>query len=574
MEHLDLIVTLTGGLAAALVFGYLTQLLRLSPIVGYLLAGIAVGTHTPGFVANHHIAEQFAEVGVILLMFSVGLHFHLEDLLAVKRVAVPGAILKCAASVGMGICLALTFGWAWTSGIVFGLAMGVASTVVLTRVLADNRELHTPLGHTAVGWLIVEDILVVLVLVILPILFGPAAGETSLWPAIGLAAVKVFALVGLVFFIGGRFLPWFFARVARTSSRELFTLAVLVTVLGIAVGSAALFGVSMALGSFLAGMIIGRSEYSVRAASEALPMRDAFAVLFFVSVGMLLNPAILLDSPGVFLATLLVVVAGKTLASLIIVAVLGLPVRTAVGASVALAQIGEFSFILGAVGKQLGLLDDVAINALVGTSIVSITLSPILYRLIGPISQRVAASPGLEKFFRAQETMEGSDTVNPKAERGKPRAIIVGYGPIGQTVSRILRENNISPAIIELNIDTVKTLHAEGVAAYYGDAGRLGTLESAGAAHAASLILTASSIESPAEVIRLAKELNPSIRIMARSAYVREIPRLQAAGCERVFSGEGEVALAIAEEILRDLGATTEEIARERRRVTSEVFST
>src|SRR5262252_3802472 len=324
MHHLDLLLTLTGGLAAALVCGYLTHRLGLSPIVGYLLGGIAVGPYTPGFVANEALAEQLAEIGVILLMFGVGLHFRLRELLAVRRVALPGAIAQSLVATVLGAVVARAFGWTLAASVVFGLALSVASTVVLMRVLADHRDLHTPTGHIAVGWLVVEDLFTVLVLVLLPALFGGRpAGASHIPLALGLAALKITALVAFTLLVGGRLIPWLLERVAATRSRELFTLTILVLALGIAVGSATLFGVSMALGAFLAGMVVGRSDFSLRAASEALPMRDAFAVLFFVAVGMLLNPHYVMEAPGLVAATLGVILLGKPLAALGIVLLLG-----------------------------------------------------------------------------------------------------------------------------------------------------------------------------------------------------------------------------------------------------------
>ena len=317
MHEFDLILTLTGGLAAALICGYVTFRLGLSPIVGYLIAGFVVGPNTPGFVANKHLADELAEVGVILLMFGVGLQFHLKELLAVRRVALPGALAQSLVATLLGTLVGITYGWGWSAGIVFGLAISVASTVVLMRVLADNGDLHTPTGHIAVGWLVVEDLFTVLVLVLLPAVFAPDRGEAgtgSIALALGLAMVKLAAMVALTFLVGERLIPWLLDGVAATRSRELFTLTVLVVALGIAVGSAKLFGVSMALGAFLAGMVVGRSKFSLRAATEALPMRDAFAVLFFVSVGILFNPRYLIESPALVAATLAVILLGKPLA--------------------------------------------------------------------------------------------------------------------------------------------------------------------------------------------------------------------------------------------------------------------
>ncbi|MGL5095186.1 MAG: cation:proton antiporter, partial [Planctomycetia bacterium] len=322
MHDLSLVWTITGGLAAALVLGYVTQRLGLSPIVGYLLAGVAVGPYTPGFVADRNMAEQSAEIGVILLMFGVGLHFHLDDLLAVRRVAVPGAVFQSLAATGLGAVVAWAVGWGWTAGVVFGLALSVASTVVLTRVLADHNDLHTAVGHIAVGWLVVEDLFTVFALVLLPV-FVTGSGPLGLLLAVGVALVKIAVLVALAVPVGGVVLPWLLARAAETRSRELFTLTVLVVALGVAVGSAELFGVSMALGAFLAGMVVGRSEFSLRAATDALPLRDAFAVLFFVSVGMLFDVQFLFDAPVAAAATLAVVLVGKPAAALALVLLLG-----------------------------------------------------------------------------------------------------------------------------------------------------------------------------------------------------------------------------------------------------------
>ncbi|MFL5898656.1 MAG: cation:proton antiporter, partial [Solirubrobacterales bacterium] len=385
MHELDLILTLTGGLAAALVCGYVTFRLGLSPIVGYLLAGFLVGPRTPGFVANTHLADQFAEVGVILLMFGVGLQFHIEELLAVRRVALPGALGRGLVVTLLGLVVGVAYGWGWSGGLVFGLALSVASTVVLLRVLADNGDLHTPAGHIAVGWLVVEDLFTVLVLVLLPAVFAPGAGAGGVAVATGLAVLKLVAMVALTLVVGERLIPWLLDRVAATRSRELFTLTVLVLALGIAVGSAELFGVSMALGAFLAGMVVGRSEFSSRAATEALPMRDAFAVLFFVSVGILFSPRHLVEFPGLVAVTLAIVLVAKPIAALAIVLALRCPLRVAVSIAVATAQVGEFSFILAASAKGLGLLDDRAINTLIAAAIISITVNPVLYRSIGPI---------------------------------------------------------------------------------------------------------------------------------------------------------------------------------------------
>src|SRR5512135_2922570 len=394
MNDLDLILTLTGSLAAALVCGYVTLRLGLSPIVGYLLAGLVVGPYTPGFTANKHLADQLAEIGVILLMFGVGLQFHVRELLAVRRVAVPGALGRSLVATGLGALVGVAYGWGWSAGLVFGLALSIASTVVLMRVLADSGDLQTPAGHIAVGWLVVEDLLTVLVLVLLPAVFAPGIGPGGMALAMVVALVKVAVMVALTFFLGDRLIPWLLERAAATRSRELFTLTVLVVALGIAVGSVKLFGVSMALGAFLAGMVVGRSEFSLRAATESLPMRDAFAVLFFVSVGILFNPRHLIESPGLVALTLAVVVLGKPLVASAIVLLLRYPLRIALSVALATAQIGEFSFILASTGERLGLVDDRVRNALTAAAILSITLNPLLYRLVGPLEA------ALSRFFK------------------------------------------------------------------------------------------------------------------------------------------------------------------------------
>ncbi len=576
-ENLDLILTLTSGLAAALVLGYLTQWLGLSPIVGYLLAGVAVGPHTPGFAANPMLANQLAEVGVILLMFGVGLHFHLKELLAVRRIAVPGAIGQIVVATALGTLVAVAFHWGWIAGFVFGLAISVASTVVLVRVLSDNRDLHTPTGHIAVGWLVVEDLFTVAVLVLLPALFGkPQVGLAQVPFVLALGALKIAFLVAFTLVVGGRVVPWLLEHVAATRSRELFTLTVLVIALGIAVGSATLFGVSVALGAFLAGMVVGRSEFSLRAASEALPMRDAFAVLFFVSVGMLFDPRQLWQAPDLVAATLAVVLIGKPLAALGIVLMLRYPPKVAFAVAVALAQIGEFSFMLAILGNQRKVLPEAATNALVAAAILSITLNPLLYRLIDPAVAWASRRPRLWAWLNARVRTDlpksaASDGDQERSNNANHRAVIVGYGPVGRTVARLLRENEIEPTIIEMNLDTVRRLREDGISAVYGDASLRQTLNEAGVKTAEALILSASGMHGSEEVIRLARELNEEIRVLARSSYVRELPALRQAGAEVVFSGEGEVALALTVAILEELGATPEQIDRERERVYKEL---
>jgi CPA2 family monovalent cation:H+ antiporter-2 len=572
MHNYDLILTLTGGLGAALVFGYMTQRLGLSPIVGYLVAGTLVGPHTPGFVADAALAEQLAEVGVILLMFGVGLQFRLDELLAVKRVAIPGALAQSTVATVLGALLARSIGWDWAAGLIFGMALAVASTVVMVRVLADNNDLHTQGGHIAVGWLVVEDLFTVVALVLLPGLFGTTDGARPLWAALALTGFKVSALVAFTALVGTRVIPRVLDYVEQTKSRELFTLTVLVVALGIAVGSALIFSVSMALGAFLAGMVVGRSDYSLRAASEALPMRDAFAVLFFVSVGMLLDPTALWERPASVIAALTIVLIGKPIVALLIVWTMRYPLRAGLMVAIALAQIGEFSFILASLGRELGVLTPAATHVLVATSIVSIVLNPLLYRAIAPIEASINARPRLRSALdreRAVVDAEGLGT-GPVLDPSR-RAVVIGYGPTGRAVVDLLGTNRIESAVIELNIETVRALRERGIQAVYGDATRAETLVAAGVPTSGILILGSAGMANSTQVIRAARDLNPQVRVLARASYLRDVPALKAAGADAVYSGEGEVALAFVEDILEALGATPEQIDRERARAHREL---
>jgi CPA2 family monovalent cation:H+ antiporter-2 len=573
MHEYDLILTLTAGLAGALFLGYLTQRLGLSPIVGYLLAGTLLGPNTPGLAVDSGMAEQLAEIGVILLMFGVGLQFHIEELLAVRAVAVPGAIGQSVVATLLGAWLASSLGWGNEGSIIFGIALAVASTVVVIRVLSDHDVLHTHAGHVAVGWLVVQDVFTVLALVLLPTLFGKGESDQPLWMAIGLTALKVSVLVGFTAIVGARVIPWVLDRVAKTRSRELFTLTVLVTALGIAVGSAQIFGVSMALGAFLAGMVVGRSDYSLRAASDALPMRDAFAVLFFVSVGMLLNPTALFDSPWLLAGSLGIVLIANPIVAFAIMWLRREPFRVCVMAAVALAQIGEFSFILATLGRELGLLTHEATNTLVAASIVSIVVNPAIFRMIDPIVGWLARQPRLRGYLDRPRLID-SDAPPPegRVSRNAHRAVLIGFGPTGKTVARLLKESGIEPTVVELNIDTVRAVRDAGCDAVYGDATRPETLVEAGIASARSLILTSAGMANSTEVIRAAREANPGIRVLARAMYLRDLPDLKRAGADTVFTGEGEVALAFVEDLLLGLGATAEQIERGRTRAHEELF--
>jgi CPA2 family monovalent cation:H+ antiporter-2 len=456
------------------------------------------------------------------------------------------------------------FGWPPATGLVFGIGLSVASTVVLIRVLSDNRDLHTQAGHIAVGWLVVEDILTVLVLVMMPAIFSGTASGDSLAVSLGFALVKVVALSVVVLVGGRRVVPWLLTRVATTRSRELFTLSVLALALGISVASAQLFGVSMALGAFLAGLVVGRSEFSVRAASDALPMRDAFAVLFFVSVGMLLDPGFVLEAPLLIVAALAVILVGKPLVALILTWMFGYPIGVGLRIAIALAQIGEFSFIVAALGAQLGLVPDALRHTLVASAMVSIALNPLLYRTIVPVERWLAR--------RRPTRASGEPSHEPVRTDVRHRAVILGYGPVGRTVSRLLEENAVIPTVVDLNIETIQRLRAEGKSAIYGDAAQRDTLVSAGVPSAGYIILSVAGLPGADDIIRMARDLNPNILIMARTAYIRELTTLTSAGANVVYAGESEVALAFTETILGRLGATAEQIDRERARVHEELL--
>jgi len=546
MHDLSLLTTFTGGLAAALILGYLAKRLKISPIVGYLIAGILVGPFTPGFVADRNVAEQFAEIGVILLLFGIGLRFNLRELFAVWRIAVPGALVQSAISTLMMAGILRLMGWEWASGIILGISISVASTVVMGLVLGERGDLHAPIGYIAIGWTVVEDLITVTVLLLLPLFFGEAqTGGAGAGAALGLAALKIVGLVVTVLVLARWVIPWALDRIEATRSRELFTLAVLVLALGIAVGSAQVFGVSMALGAFLAGLAVGRSDFASRAAGDALPMRDAFAVLFFVSVGMLCDPSTILAEPLLIGFVLLVVVIGKPLAAILVVRLSGRPMATSVPVGAAFSQVGEFSFILAAAAREVGLISSAGWNALVGASIVSIALNPAVYRFARKLA-RTAAPVGPAPGER--------EPVDPR------RCVLVGYGPVGRTVHQILSGWGADITVVELNLETVRALRSEGHAAVYGDVLRAGTLDEAGIASAGSMILSA-EVEDAAEIIRQARIANPELRVLARCSNLRDVEALRAAGAATVVAGEAEVAVALAESLLA--GAETERDAQD-----------
>jgi CPA2 family monovalent cation:H+ antiporter-2 len=579
MHDLPLLTTIAAAFAAAWVLGLITQRLKLSPIVGYLLAGVAIGPHTPGFVGDVHIAQQLAEIGVILLMFGVGLHFHLKDLLAVRNVAIPGALGQSLFATILGACVAIMFGEPTKSGIVLGMAMAVASTVVLMRVLSDARMLDTTPGHVAVGWLIVEDVLTVIVLVLIPALGASGGGEvkSNLWIALLLAMLKLAGLVVVLGVFGSKVIPRVMVLVARLRSRELFTLTVLVMAIAVTVGSAYLFGASMALGAFIAGMVVGQSPVSQQAAADALPLRDAFAVLFFASVGMLFDPAFVYHHPAMTLACLAIVLIGKPLAAMVIVAVVGYSARTALTVALGLAQIGEFSFILSELGRRHGLLGDTEHNVLVACAIVSITINPILFRSIGKIEALLMRSPSLWRFLnrkaQKREMLMNAQAGELLTKSDTPLAVVVGYGPVGRAVDSVLRGGGLDTVVVDLNMDTVQALTRAGRAAIFGDATNIEVLHQA-LPRATHLVITLPHSTNRNPLIVAAKLINPSMRIFVRARHIAERGELLQAGADRGVYEEAEASVALARLVLQDRGASDDTIRREVTRIRREVTGT
>lgn len=575
------LVNLSASLVVALVLGLITARLKLSPIVGYLLAGIMLGPQTPGFVADIEMAQQFAEIGVILLMFGVGLHFEPKDLWAVRNIAIPGAVGQILVSIILALFIVAPFSLGVSSGLIIGIAISVASTVVLIRMLTDNEVLNTSQGHAAVGWLLVEDIFTALVLVVLPGISGLLSGqETSLISFAGslsLSIVKIAALALILFVIGRTAIPWLLTQVARTKSRELFTLTVLAFALAIASGSAVLFGASMALGAFLAGMVMGQTKVSHQLASDVLPMRDAFAVLFFVSVGMLFDPGAIMEEPFLLLSLLGVILIAKPLTALLIVWTLGYSVRTALTVAVGLAQIGEFSFILAEEALSLGLLTPEGQSVLIACALLSIPLNPLLFRTISPIERflrsrrRIWEVAGWSESKGAELNMEVLPKIKEVAEAEKKQlAVIVGYGPVGQSASRILKEFGIETVVIDLNIDVVKELSGTGQLAIFGDASRHDILEAAGIHNARYLLVTVPDLLTRTTVIITARELNPELKIFVRARYLQERAWLEEVGANEIAIDEAETARGLATLLLREVGADESKAREEIRKITED----
>ncbi|MFA6262793.1 MAG: YbaL family putative K(+) efflux transporter [Bacteroidia bacterium] len=554
MPHdLSLISTIAAGFGLALVLGFVAVRLKMPPLVGYLLAGVAIGPATPGFVANVALAGQLAEIGVMLLMFGVGLHFSLADLLAVKRIAVPGAILQIAVATALGVGTAMGWGWSFGGALVFGLALSVASTVVLLRALEARGEVESLNGRIAVGWLIVEDLVMVLVLVLLPplapVLKGDAGGG-GLGMTVLITLGKVAGFIVFMLVVGKRLFPRLLWLAARTGSRELFTLCVVVAAVGVAYGSALLFDVSFALGAFFAGMMMRESEFAHRAADESLPLRDAFSVLFFVSVGMLFDPRVLVDQPLQVLAVVAIILVGKTLAAIALVLAFRYPLRSALTVGASLAQIGEFSFILAALGVSLGLLSPAGQSLILAGALISISLNALLFKAIGPLE----AWPALRRFEAGDDPLSMlPDNVDPRRLQGL--VVLVGHGRVGRRIAEQLLAAGIPYIVVEENRELVEKLRAGGVHAVCGDAADPAVLVQSHVAQARLLVVASPDTFSVRQMAETARALNPGIEIVVRTHSDEEAALLQGEQVARAFVGEHELAQGMAAHVVARLRA-------------------
>ncbi|MFT3756316.1 MAG: YbaL family putative K(+) efflux transporter [Pseudoxanthomonas sp.] len=553
MHHdTDLINIVAVGLAVAFVLGAIANKLKFSPLVGYLLAGVVVGPFTPGFVADQDLANQLSEIGVMLLMFGVGLHFSLEDLMKVKAIAIPGAVAQIAVATLLGWLLAWSMGWSPINGFVFGLALSVASTVVLLRAMEERRLLETKRGKIAVGWLIVEDIACVLALVLLPALAtalgggegehgAPSGGIGSILGTIAWTLLKVSLFVAVMLVVGRRAIPWTLERIARTGSRELFTLSVLAIALGVAFGSALLFGVSFALGAFFAGMLLNESELSHKAANDSLPLRDAFAVLFFVSVGMLFNPSILIDHPLQVAAVFLIIVLGKSIAAYLIVRAFGHPKDTALTISVSLAQIGEFSFILAALGLSLKILPQDGHDLILAGALLSIIANPFLFSLLDSWQAR----------HKTTEPVAAEPELPPGPSRDlHDHAIVIGYGRVGGELAHVLRERGVPVIVIDDNRDHVERAHAAGIPGIRGSAAADKVLAEAHPDRAKIAVLAIPQPLEAGEAIAKLRAINPALTLLARAHSDAEVKHLLSHGADGAVMAERELAYSLAEMVM------------------------
>ena len=558
MPHaVSLITTLAAGFALALIFGFIAARLGLPALVGYLLAGIAIGPATPGFVADAEIAAQLAEIGVMLLMFGVGLHFAVDDLLAVRKIALPGAVVQMVAATALGTGVATAWGWPFGTALVFGISLSVASTVVLLKALESRGILDSANGRIAVGWLVVEDLAMVLVLVLLPALapsLGGTAPEGSSTYDAGVTVLITLAQVGafiaFMLIVGRRFFPWALWHVAKTGSRELFTLCVVAAAVSIAYGSAALFGVSFALGAFFAGMVLRESEFSQRAAEQTLPLQDAFAVLFFVSVGMLFDPRVLIDEPLRVLATVAVIVVGKSIAAVVLVLALRYPAKTALTVSASLAQVGEFSFILAGLGMQLGLLPKEGQSLILAGALISMALNPFVFAGIEPIQRWLLSHPRLAQRLEPANNPLAELPMSTETRFLSNQVVLVGWGRVGKRIADALSAEGIPYVVAEGNREFVETLRARGVPAVWGDATTPDVLIQAHIRDARALVIATPETVQVRKMVEVARALNADIEVVVRSHNPEEAERLRSDGTGTVFVGESELASAMTRHVL------------------------
>lgn len=563
MPHdISLISTIAAGFGLALILGFVATRLRMPPLVGYLLAGVLIGPATPGFVANVHLSSQLAEIGVMLLMFGVGLHFSLADLLAVRRIAIPGAIVQILVATGLGLALAMQWGWSLGAALVLGLCLSVASTVVLLKALEAKGLLDTVNGRIAVGWLVVEDLVMVLVLVLLPAFAemlkpGPVAASVSgdpWWLTVGWTLAKVCAFIASMLLVGKRLFPKMLWWVAKSGSRELFTLCVVAAAVGVAYGAAKLFDVSFALGAFFAGMMMRESEFAHRAAEESLPLRDAFAVLFFVSVGMLFDPAVLWESPGKLLAVVGIVLVGKTIAAMALVLLFRYPLNTALTVGVSLAQIGEFSFILASLGTSLGLLPKEGHDLILAAALVSIAANSALFGAMEPALVWIRARSALARKLEARDDhlAQLPTTVDPARLTGQ--VVLVGYGTIGQQIARHLQAGHVHVVVADDNRDTVEALRRAHIPAVSGDVCSPEVLIQAHIARAAVLVITLPDSLRIRQMVDIARQLNAGIRVVVHGANEEEAELLRQDIQGEVFLKEQELARSMSHQVLSWLG--------------------
>jgi monovalent cation:H+ antiporter-2, CPA2 family len=561
MPHsVTLISTIAAGLGLALIFGFFAARLKLPALVGYLIAGIVIGPATPGFVADIELSAQLAEIGVMLLMFGVGLHFSLDDLLAVRRIALPGAIVQITVATLLGIAITSLWGWSLAGGMVFGLSLSVASTVVLLKALESRGVLETVNGHIAVGWLVVEDLVTVLVLVLLPPLSlwlggnapvpAPGTGDQSLLTTLALTLGQVAIFIALMLVVGRRVFPWLLWQVARTGSRELFTLCVVAAAVGIAYGSAAMFGVSFALGAFFAGMVMRESPLSYRAAEESLPLRDAFSVLFFVSVGMLFDPQVLIREPLHLLGVLAIIIFGKSLAAFGLVLLFRYPLNTALTVSASLAQIGEFSFILAGLGVQLGLMPQEGQSLILAGAIISIALNPLVFHAIEPAQAWIRSKSKLAQALERPDDPLAVLPMTVELTRLTGHVVLVGYGRVGRRIGDALTAQGISFVVAEANREIVEKLRAKGMPAVSGDAVDPNVLIQAHVHRARMLVIAIPDTLDVRRMIEIARTVNPRIETVVRTHSEEEAVLLEKENAGKVFLGEHELARSIITHVL------------------------